>query len=112
MSIDVRRDVVYRHARVGFANGRGPMQVVPLALDCYLPSNPFQTPTPALVLAHGGVFHRGSKEDDALSSGKGTSTAMADYCRRFAELGLAAFSVQYRLAQADPEPSHDPVLTR
>ncbi|QRM36122.1 alpha/beta hydrolase [Microvirga sp. VF16] len=85
---------------------------MPLKLDCYLPDYPARTPTPALVLAHGGVFHRGSKEADAFSAGVGTNTSIAEYCRRFAELGVAAFSVQYRLAQTDPEPSPNPVLTR
>jgi dienelactone hydrolase len=64
------------------------------------------------VLAHGGVFHRGSKEADAFSAGLGTNTSISEYCRRFAELGLAAFSVQYRLAGTDPEPSPNPVLSR
>jgi acetyl esterase/lipase len=64
------------------------------------------------VLAHGGVFHRGSKEGDVFSDGAGMTTAIAEYCRRFAMLGLPSFSVQYRLAQMDPEPSREPVLTR
>src|SRR5258705_11408410 len=41
-----------------------------------------------------------------------TTTAIAEYCRRFAMLGFPSFSVQYRLAQMDPEPSREPVLTR
>ncbi|HEX2137397.1 MAG TPA: alpha/beta hydrolase [Microvirga sp.] len=112
MSVSIRRDVVFSYARIGYEKGQGPMQILPLKLDCYLPDNPVRTPTPALVLAHGGVFHRGSKEADAFSAGVGTSTPIAEYCRRFAELGLAAFSVQYRLAHTDPEPSPNPVLTR
>lgn len=112
MSVSVRRDVVFSHARIGYEEGRGPMQILPLKLDCYLPDNPARTPTPALVLAHGGALHRGSKEADAFSTGVGTSTAIADYCCRFAKLGVAGFSVQYRLAQTDPEPSPNPVLTR
>ena len=112
MAVSVRRDVIFHEAQTGYDKGRGPMQIVPLKLDSYVPDNPVRTPNPALVLAHGGVLHRGSKEADAFSSGIGTSTAVAEYCRRFAELGFAAFSVQYRLAQTDPEPSPDPVLTR
>jgi dienelactone hydrolase len=112
MSLGVRRDIVFSQARIGYENGRGPMQVVPLKLDCYLPEKPATVPVPALVLAHGGVFHRGSKESDAFTAGAGTSTAMAEYSHRFAEMGLAAFCVGYRLAHTDPEPSPDPVLTR
>jgi len=111
-SFILRRDVVFGHARIRYNKGRGTMQVLPLKVDCYLPDNPARSPSPALVLAHGGVFHRGSKESDAFHAGVGTSTAVAEYCRRFAELGLTAFSVQYRLAHTDPEPSLHPVLTR
>ena len=85
------------------------MQVVSLKLDAYLPAVPAVTPAPALVLAHGGAFHRGSKDDD---TGAGPNTTIAEYCRRFAALGWPSFSVQYRLAQTDPEPSHQPVLTQ
>jgi dienelactone hydrolase len=48
----------------------------------------------------------------AFSDGSGTTTAIAEYCRRFAVLGWPSFSVQYRLAQMDPEASREPVLTR
>ncbi|SEP06946.1 Alpha/beta hydrolase family protein [Rhodospirillales bacterium URHD0017] len=109
MSIRTERDIVFAQARIGYNKGEGPMQVVSLKLDAYLPAFPGATPAPALVLAHGGAFHRGSKEDDR---GAGRNTTTADYCRRFAALGWPSFSVQYRLAQTDPEPSRQPVLTR
>jgi len=109
MSIRIQRDIVFARARIGYNKGQGPMQVVPLRLDAYLPSVPAVAPAPALVLAHGGAFHRGSKEDDR---GAGPNTTIAEYCRRFAALGWPSFSVQYRLAQADPEPSPRPVLTQ
>jgi acetyl esterase/lipase len=112
MSARTQRNVVFGRARIGYNKGQGPMQVVALTLDAYLPAVPARTPTPALVLAHGGTFHRGSKESDAFSAGTGTSTAIAEYCRRFALLGLPSFSVQYRLAPMDPEPSGEPVLTQ
>jgi acetyl esterase/lipase len=112
MSIRTPRDIVFGHARIGYNKGQGPMQVVALKLDAYLPAVPGRAATPALVLAHGGVFHRGSKESDIFSSDTGTTTAIAEYCRRFAMLGFPSFSVQYRLAQMDPEPSREPVLTR
>ena len=112
MSTRTQRDIVFAHARIGYNKGHGSMQVVALKLDAYLPAVPAHTPSPALVLAHGGVFHRGSKESDVFSDGTGTTTAIAEYCRRFAVLGWPSFSVQYRLAQMDPEPSREPVLTR
>jgi acetyl esterase/lipase len=112
MSTCTQPDIVFGLARIGYNKGQGPMQVVSLKFDAYLSAIPASTPTPALVLAHGGVFHRGSKESDVFSAGTGTTTPVAEYCRRFAALGLPSFSVQYRLAQMDPEPSREPVLTR
>lgn len=109
MSIRTQRDIVFAEARIGYNKGEGPIRVVPLKLDAYLPAVSAATPAPALVLAHGGAFHRGSKEDDR---GAGPNTTTAEYCRRFAALGWPSFSVQYRLAQTDPEPSRQPVLTR
>lgn len=109
MSIRTQRDIVFAQARIGYNKGEGPMPVVSLKLDAHLPAVPAAAPAPALVLAHGGAFHRGSKEDDR---GAGPNTTIAEYCRRFAALGWPSFSVQYRLAQSDPEPSRQPVLTR
>jgi dienelactone hydrolase len=109
----VLRDIPYAEARVGYNGGTGPMRTVRLAYDAYLPDAP-AGPVPALVLAFGGAFHRGSKEDDAfLTTGEfGPNTAIAEYCRRFAEEGFACFSVRYRLAPEDPEPAPNLVLTR
>lgn len=110
MGIRIVRDVVFAEPQVGYAGGQGSLAPYPIKLDAYLPERP--GPNPALVLAFGGAFHRGSKESDAFSDGVGTSTAMSEYCRHFAERGLACFSLQYRLAQTDPAPVAAPVLQR
>lgn len=111
MAMRIVRDVVFAEPKVGYNAGQGPLEPHPIKLDAYLPDQP--GPRPALVLAFGGAFHRGSKESDAFSDENGnTSTAMAEYCRIFAERGMAAFSLQYRLAQTDPEPVARPVLQR
>lgn len=112
MAVEIIRDIVYGEGKVGYADGTGTMTSIPLKLDAYLPAEKPSRPRPCLVLAFGGAFHRGSKEADSFSDGVGTSTAMAEYCRRFAELGLPSFSVSYRLAQTDPAPVANPVLTR
>ena len=108
------RDIPYTQARVGYAGGKGPMRTVTLAFDAYLPDPAPARPAPALLLAFGGAFHRGSKEDDSFpaAGAYGPNTAMADYCRRFAAEGIACFSVAYRLAPDDPDPGTTPVLTR
>lgn len=110
MAIRIVRDVVFAEPLVGYGGGQGALVPYPIKLDAYLPEGP--GPNPALILAFGGAFHRGSKESDAFSDGVGTSTAMAEYCRHFAERGLACFSLQYRLAQTDPAPVAAPVLQR
>ncbi len=110
MSVRIERDIVFAHARVGYHEPQRPMREVALSLDAYLPETTSNNALPAVIMAFGGAFHRGSKENDAFSDGVGTSTSVAEYCRRFAELGMAAFSVSYRLAQADPEPG-TPLLT-
>ncbi len=113
MSIEIVRDIVYAEVLTGYANGAGELRAVPLKLDAYLPQHDDKGKArAAIVLAFGGAFHRGSKEDDAFTDGIGTSTAMAEYCRRFAQMGVASFSVSYRLAQTDPPPVPQPVLTR
>lgn len=112
MSVEIVREIVYGEGNIGFNHGRGSLTRQPLRFDAYLPARRAGRGRSALVLAFGGAFHRGSKESDAFSDGVGTSTAMADYCRRFAELGVPCFSVEYRLAQTDPEPVAQPVLTR
>jgi dienelactone hydrolase len=106
----VIRDIVYGHA--GVAHSTAPRQI-PLRMDAYLPDAP-SGPVPAVVLAFGGAFLRGSKEDDCFpTAGRfGPNTAIAEYCRRFAAEGFACFSVGYRLAGDDPDPGNTPVLTR
>lgn len=106
----VIRDIVYGEA--GVAHGTAPRQVE-LRMDAYLPDAP-TGPVPAVVLAFGGSFLRGSKEDDCFpTAGRfGPNTAIAEYCRRFAAEGFACFSVGYRLGGDDPDPGTTPVLTR
>lgn len=111
MTVNIERDIIFARARVGYHEPQRPMREVALRLDAYLPDKTDGRSLPALIMAFGGAFHRGSKENDAFSDGTGTSTAVADYCQRFAELGMAAFSVEYRLAQTDPEPG-TPLLTQ
>jgi hypothetical protein len=53
MSTRIQRDIVFGDARIGYNKGRGPMQVLALKLDAYLPAVPARRPTPAVMLAHG-----------------------------------------------------------
>lgn len=110
--VRVLRNIPYAEARIGYAGGGGAMRSVTLAFDAYLPTS--LKPAPALVMAFGGAFHRGRKEDDSFpaAGAYGPNTAVAEYCRRFATEGFACFSVDYRLAPDDPDPGTTPVLGR
>ena len=76
-----------------------------LLVDVYQPIDlPPGTQSPALIMAFGGAFHRGSKEDDAFEVEGSTNTAIAEYCLEFAKRGYVCFSIDYRLIQEDPDP--------
>jgi acetyl esterase/lipase len=107
--VKVHRDICYATARIGYNGGAGPMQDRPLCLDWYQPVGA-TGPLPALVLAFGGAFHRGSKESDVRPEDGPKNTAIAEYCAMFAARGFACFSIDYRLTQEDPHPGHTPTL--
>ena len=106
-SIDVIRDLVYGEAPVGHGNGVATPR--PLRMDAYLPTGPATAPRPALLMSHGGAYHRGSKEEDLFEQDGWVNTPVADWCRRFAERGYACFSVGYRLTQESPAPQARPI---
>jgi acetyl esterase/lipase len=106
--VQVTRDVQYATGRVG-ANSNARDR--PLCLDAYEPeSDPAGTLRPALIMAFGGAFHRGSKEADEFDNEGHRNTPVAQYCREFARRGYAAFSIDYRLVQEDPDPGITPVI--
>ncbi|MBC7781740.1 MAG: alpha/beta hydrolase fold domain-containing protein [Proteobacteria bacterium] len=108
--IEISRDHEYARGGVGFS-GDDPRQRAML-LDIYQPSSAYLDlgMRPALILAFGGAFHRGSKEDDTVKEDGPKNTPVADYCRRFAERGYVCFSIDYRLIPEDPDPGTIPVL--
>lgn len=107
--VRLHSDLEYAVARVGYNDGEGPMADRPLKLDWYEPLG-FAGPRPGIVMAFGGAFHRGSKEDDVRPEEVPRNTNIADYCRWFAEAGFPSFSIDYRLTQEDPHPGYTPTL--
>lgn len=105
--VTVLRDVPYTSAVVGWSSA-SPRQRS-LTMDLYLPDRGPSAPRPAIVMAFGGAFHRGSKEDDSFEA-EGKNTAVAEYCQRFAERGHVAASIDYRLVPEDPAPGNTPVV--
>lgn len=57
-------------------------------MDIYWPSGDVETQRPVLILAHGGSFTGGSKEE----------TTIVELCQRFARRGYVTASINYRLA--------------
>ena len=108
--VSVDRDIPFGEARIGYDNGNGPMSMRTLAMDMYAPVGCEGLRLPALILAYGGAFHRGSKEDDTVRENGIFNTPIAEYCLRFAARGYRCFSIDYRLTQEDPDPGDDRVL--
>jgi acetyl esterase/lipase len=110
--VRVTRDVVYGQAGIGYSSGVPGIR--PLRLDVYEPTGADAdgraAQRPALLLAFGGAFHRGSKEDDTVDDNGHRNTSVAQYCRAFARRGYVAFSVEYRLVPEDPVPGDTPVV--
>jgi acetyl esterase/lipase len=108
--IEVTRDLEYARGGIGFTSDDPGQR--PLRLDVYHPPVTARQAglRPALILAFGGAFHRGSKEDDTVKEDGPKNTSIAEYCRRFAARGYVCFSIDYRLIPEDPDPGTIPVL--
>ncbi|MET4387263.1 dienelactone hydrolase [Bradyrhizobium sp. F1.4.3] len=107
--VDVTGDVIYGFGGVDYTAEQGPSRYRALKLDVYEPRDGQTAPRPALILAFGGAFHRGSKGAEVFE-GENPSTAMAEYCREFARRGYVCFSIDYRLMQEAPDPGVTPFL--
>jgi len=109
-AVEVSRDIEYARGGIGFT-GDDPKQR-PVRLDVYHPPAAYREigACPALIMAFGGAFHRGSKEDDTVKEDGPKNTSIADYCRHFAAKGYVCFSIDYRLIPEDPDPGTIPVL--
>src|SRR5271163_4898275 len=90
--VEIEPDVVYGVGGIGYDRQRGPARYRDLKLDIYRPRAAMVRPRPALIMAFGGAFHRGSKSTEAFD-GENPSTAVAEYCREFARRGYVCFSI-------------------
>lgn len=100
--VELTRDVVYGRAPVHA--GRDGLSMRDLLFDVYRPvagGRPLAD-RPAILLAFGGAFHRGSKGDERFSEDGAQDSSMAEYCRRLAREGYVCFSIDYRLVQENP----------
>ena len=106
----VRRDVKFGVGGVGL-NSPGGLRYRDLKLDVYSPVGAGDQLKPALILAFGGAFHRGSKETDEFGDAEGMSTPVAEYADLFAQRGYVCFCIDYRLTQEDCDPGVTPTMS-
>ncbi len=107
--VRVTPDVTYGVGGIDFSPERGAARYRSLKLDVYQPIGGGNQPRPALIMAFGGAFHRGSKSLE-IFEGENPTTAVAEYCREFARRGYVCFSIDYRLMQEGPDPGTTPFL--
>ena len=101
-AVSVQSDVVYGQGWVGATSPKPHLR--DLKMDVYRPladGKPLSG-RPAVVMAFGGAFHRGSKDTAQFEEDGASDSAMGDYCRSIAAAGYACFSIEYRLVPEDP----------
>lgn len=106
--VQILRDVPDGEAPVG--HGTPQARLRPLLLDIDLPTRPATAPRPAVLLSHGGAYHRGSKETDEFDQEGVRNTPVPAYCPHLAARGDLAASIGYRLTQELPGPPPAPIL--
>jgi predicted esterase len=109
-TVRVTEDVAFGIAGIGYAPDTGATRYRPLLLDIYEPAEKTTGLRPALIMAFGGAFHRGTRKNDIVEEGEHRNSAVAEYCREFARRGYICFSIDYRLMQEAPDPGVTPTI--
>lgn len=107
--VKLHPDVKYGIGGIGLSDGRA-AAYRDLTLDIYEPADDGISLRPAMILAFGGAFQRGSKTDDIVVEGEHRNTPITEYCREFARRGYLCCSIDYRLLQEAPDPGVTPTL--
>ncbi|MCU7846003.1 MAG: alpha/beta hydrolase [Candidatus Thiodiazotropha sp. (ex Monitilora ramsayi)] len=81
-----------------------------LLMDVYLPSEPSLNTKnkPAIVLVHGGAFHRGGLRQPNYREDGAVHSVMQDWARLLTPQGYACFVIEYRLIPETPIPDMPP----
>lgn len=75
-----------------------------LMLNVYTPSEVTDELTrPAIILVHGGAYHRGGRRAPPYREESAVHSRMQDYARLLAPLGCVCFVIEYRLAPELPK---------
>jgi len=99
----VSSDVIYGQGKV---LNDSKVEMLDLWMDVYEPAETSNDPLPAVILTHGGSFHRGNPRETYLEAGAQT-TSMSNYAKRLAGEGFVCFTIKYRLAGENPVPSYE-----
>ena len=103
---EVETDVVFGTGRVIVD---GEETVRNLELDVYTPSEPHDgNARPAVILVHGGAFHRGGRRQPPYREAGAVHSRMEDYARLLTPLGYVCFVIEYRLAPELPQTDRVP----
>lgn len=97
-------DVVYGQGRIA---PDGVEVQRDLLLDIYTPSADGAA-RPAVILVHGGAYHRGGRRQPPYREAGAVHSSMEDYARMLAPLGYVCFVIEYRLAPELPQPDLGP----
>jgi acetyl esterase/lipase len=104
----VTEGVKFGVGAIDWSPARGATRFRPLLLDVYEPDERPTSLRPALVLAFGGAFQRGTRKDDVVGEPPHRNTAISEYCRQFARRGYVCFAIDYRLMPEAPDPGTTP----
>lgn len=102
-AVATQADVVYGQGMVGASTPKPSLR--DLKLDVYRPldnKGKALAGRPAVLLAFGGAFLRGSKGAVRYEEDGASDSAMGDYCQVFAAAGYVCLSMEYRLMTDDP----------
>lgn len=77
-----------------------------LKMDLYRPARngDLIEDRPAVILAFGGAYHRGSKGTVRFEEDGASDSPMGEYCEALAAEGYVCLSIEYRLTPEDPAP--------
>jgi dienelactone hydrolase len=101
-------NVSFGIAGVDWTPAQGALRFRPLLLDIYEPDEAPTALRPALILAFGGAFQRGTRKNDVVGELPHRNSAISEYCREFARRGYVCFAIDYRLMPEAPDPGITP----
>lgn len=101
------KNLVYGTGEITNTNGKVVRR--DLLMDVYRPEGlNADRNLPAVVLVHGGAFHRGGLRQPPYKEAGAVHSRMEDYARLLAPLGYVCFVIEYRLIPEMPVPKLKP----